>query len=237
MRKLLCGAVAVTVALGLTTAAVAQTGSSELTVAVNPAKAGTKKKPKNTRLTINLAVDMPNTTVEVIELTLPKGLKLSGRGFQKCSQDTLAFEGPTACPRGSRAGPQGTALAHLGPNRTELHFTIQPFVEDRNTLIFYVASEEGSGVAVQSPIRGEIRGRKLSITIPSELRQPGGIDASLVGLEQVFSAKRGKNLLLATTGCQRRQHRFGGRLIFAQRLDGAAVPDPVSNTTAVRCRK
>ena len=86
---------------------------------------------------------------------------------------------------------------------------------DSNTLVFYVASESGSGVAVQSPITGEItaKGRKLRIRIPQELRQPvPGVDASLTSLDQTFTAKRGKNYLVKSIGCKKRKHKFTGKL-------------------------
>ena len=111
---------------------------------------------------------------------------------------------------------------------------------DSNTLVFYVASESGSGVAVQSPITGEItaKGRKMRIRIPQELRQPvPGVDASLTSLNQTFSGKRGKNYLVRSIGCKKRKHKFTGKLTFTSRADGAAVPGPVALATSAPCKK
>jgi hypothetical protein len=117
---------------------------------------------------------------------------------------------------------------------------VSPFVLDSNTLVFYVASESGTGVAVQSPITGEItrKGRRMRIRIPQELRQPvPGVDASLTSLNQTFSGKRGKNYIVSSVGCKNRKHKFTGSLEFTARADGALVPAPVLMNSTANCRK
>jgi hypothetical protein len=245
LRKLLTGAIAASVSLAVAAGAIAQSPEATFTADVSPSKAGTKRKPKNTTLGFGVTLDKPNTTVEFINLNLPRGLKISGKGMRRCSVDTLAAEGPAGCPSGSKAGPTGTATADLGreaPGQTptELHFEVSPFVLDNNTLVFYVASEAGTGVAVQSPITGEItrKGRRLQIRIPQELRQPvTGVDASLTSLNQTFAGKRGKNYVVSSVGCKNRQHKFRGSLVFTERADKEPVPAPVLMNASAPCRK
>jgi hypothetical protein len=243
LRKLILGAVVASVSLALTAGAIAQAPESTFDAKVSPTKAGKKRKPKNTTLNFNVTLDKPGTTVEFIDLALPKGLKLSGKGLKRCSVDTLAAEGPTACPSGSKAGPTGSATATVGPegpDQSNLVFSVTPFVLDSNTLVFYVATEEGSGIAVQSPITGEItgKGRKLRIKIPQELRQPvPGTDASLTSLNQTFKGKVKKKYLVSSIGCKNKKHKFTGKLTFTDRADGAAVPAPVSLATSTSCKK
>jgi len=243
LRKLLTGAVVASASLAVAAGAIAQSPEATFSAKVSPKDAGTKRKPKNTTLNFNVTLDKPGTTVEFIDLALPRSLKISGKGLKRCSVDTLAAEGPSGCPSGSKAGPPGTATALLGPagpSQQELHFVVTPFVLDSNTLVIYVASDTGSGIAVQSPITGEItgKGRKLRIRIPLELRQPvPGVDASLTSLNQTFKGKVGSKYLVSSIGCKKKKHKFTGSLIFGQRADGAVVPPPVDLKTSAKCKK
>lgn len=243
MRKLIMGAIAASATLAVAAGAVAQSPEATFTAGVTPAKSGTPTNPKNTTIAFGVTLDKPNTTVEFIDLNLPRGLKMSGRGLKRCSPSRLALQGPTGCPAGSKAGPAGTATALLGPegpSQSELHFVVSPFVVDADTFVFYVASESGSGIAVQSPITGQIsnRGRKLRIRIPQELRQPvPGVDASLTSLNQTFSGRVGRRYVVSSTNCLNRKHKFTGRLEFTNRADGATVPGPVLMATSAPCRK
>jgi hypothetical protein len=243
LRKLLTGAVVASVSLAVAAGAIAQSPESTFTADVSPSRAGTKAKPKNTTLAFGVTLDKPSTTVEFINLNLPRGLKLSGKGMKRCTVDKLAAEGPSGCPSASKAGPTGTATALLGPpgpTQSELHFNVSPFVLDSNSFVFYVASESGTGIAVQSPITGEItrKGRKLRIRIPQELRQPvPGVDASLTSLNQTFSGKRKGNYVVSSVGCKNRKHKFSGSLEFSARADNAPVPGPVLVSTQAPCKK
>jgi hypothetical protein len=239
LRKLLTVAVAATATLALATGAIADPNDSEatLTATASPTDSGTKKKPKNLKLGFKLDVDKPGTTVEVIEMLLPKGTKISGKGFKSCNADDLVATGIVGCPTGSKAGPKGSANAAVGPEGAPLNLDVYPFVEDSNTLLFYLSQVEGP---LQTVVKGEITngGRKMAITIPSELRKPGGLDATLTGIDQTFTAKRKKNYIVSSTKCPKGGWEFGGRLIFAtDRVDGAPAPAPEARESVVKCKK
>jgi hypothetical protein len=241
LRKLLTVAVAATATLALTTGAVAVADQNDaeatLTATASPTDAGTVKKPKNVKLGFNLKVDKPGTTVEVIEVLLPKGTKISGKGFKRCNVDDLVATGITACPSGSKAGPKGSASAAVGPAAAPLNLDVYPFVENANTLAFYL-SQVGGGV--QTVVHGKItnKGRKMAITIPSELRKPGGLDATLTSINQTFSGKRRSNYIVSSTACPKGGWEFGGRLIFAtDRVDGTPAPAPETRESLVKCKK
>jgi hypothetical protein len=236
LRKLLMGAIAASATLAVAAGATAQTPEATLKASASPNDAGTTSNPKNTKLGFDLTVNKPGTTVQTITLKLPTQIKLSGKGLGRCNFDDLNAEGPTGCPSKSKAGPVGEAHAVAGPALAPVDFTVYPFVEDSNTLLFYLNSTLG----VQQAIRGEItsQGHKLTITIPTALRKPGGLDASLTGLKQSFGAKVGSRYLVSSTGCKNRKWNFSGTLGFASdRVDGAPAPAPLTSTTSVRCKK
>ncbi len=162
MRKLLMGAVVASVSLAVATGAVAQDPDVQFSATVTPKNAGKKKKPKNTSVNFTMSVQKPGTTVEFIDLKLPKGLKLSGKGLGDCTAEDLEFEGPESCAD-DKAGPEGTATAAL-PNGSPLNFRVQPYVTDSNSLVLRVFG----ALAIDSPLPGEItaKGRRLRIADP-----------------------------------------------------------------------
>jgi hypothetical protein len=241
LRKLVTVAVAATATLALvvTGAAVADPNDDQATlkVTVKPSNSGTKKKPKNVKLGFEAKVNMPGTTVGTIEVLLPQGVKFSGKGLKKCNAEDLATNGVSACPSGSKVGPKGVANALVGAQNAPLNLDVYPFVGSNNQFLFYL-SQQGGGV--QSVLEGNItnKGRKLSIDIPLELRQPvAGLDATLVGLNQTFSGKVKKNYAVSSTKCPKGGWEFGTTLIFSQRADGTPPPAPESREVTVSCKK
>jgi hypothetical protein len=239
LRKLVMVAVAATATLALATVAIADPNDDQatLTVTAKPTNAGTKKKPTNVKLGFETKVNLPGTTVGTIEVLLPNGLKFSGKGLKKCNADDLAASGISACPSGSKAGPKGVANALVGAQNAPLNLDVYPFVEDSNTFLFYL-SQQGGGV--QSVLKGEItsKGRKMTIDIPLELRQPvAGLDATLIGLNQTFSGKVKKNYAVSSTKCPKGGWEVGSRLIFSQRADGTPPPAPEAREVKVKCKK
>ena len=89
-------------------------------------------------------------------------------------------------------------------------------------------------------VHGKItnKGRKMSITIPAELRKPGGLDATLTGLDQTFSGKSKKNYIISSTSCPKGGWEFGGNLVFAtDRIDGTPAPADEARESVVKCKK
>lgn len=246
MRKLITVAVVATASLALVGSAIADPNDDQasLNVKASPSDSGTSKKPKNVKLTFGTKVNLPGTTVGTIQVLLPSGLKFSGKGFKKCNIDDLASGGPTVCPSGSKAGPKGSAGAAVvtndpatgQPKTTLLDFDVFPFVGNSSTLYFYLAQQP---VGVQSVVLGKITnsGRTMTITIPQELRQPGGLDATLTGITQIFSGKVKKNYIVSSTKCPKGGWKVGSKFTFATRVDGTPPPAPESREVKVKCSK
>ena len=66
----------------------------------------------------------------------------------------------------------------------------------------------------------------MTISIPQELRQPGGLDATLTGISQTFSGKAKKNYIVSSTKCPKGGWKVGSKFTFAdaRRRHPAAGP-------------
>ena len=238
MRKYLIAAMAVLTSLALVSVAVAQSADVEATTTVSPTKSGTKKKPKNIKVTTFVKNNVPNTTAAKIEIDFPSTVKISGKGLTKCSLSAIQAQGPGACPAKSKAGT-GISHAVVGPGRVPLNFDVTAYVGGNNLIIFYIKQQNGT---VTKALQGKISSasgkfkQKLVITIPGDLQQPApGLYAALVDLKSTLQLKKGKNYLVSSTGCKKKKHTFGAKLTFAP--NPAAPPKPTaSGTSTAKCK-
>jgi hypothetical protein len=237
LRKYLITAVAAVTAVALTAPiASAQTPTPEMSVSVTPKNAGTKKKPKNS--TIKLSVENPETdrTMSKLTITTAKTFKFSAKGLTRCDRHELETGGPAACPRASRVG-KGVARAALGvtqPTPTPLTFNVTAVVVGPKNIDFHLQSREFAELAPVAP--GRISGRKLIIEVPAIAQQPfPGTFAGLISLEATLKAKKGKNFLASTTGCNARKHQFSAALTFIN--NGATEAGTRSTSATSRCSK
>jgi hypothetical protein len=213
-KSLIAAAVAVT-AVAVTGVAVAQQPAApSLSVNVTPTDAGTTKNPKNERL--RLRVNNPDATATLSRLTItaPSTVKLSTRGFPRCSESVLANRGPSGCPRASRVGT-GIARALLGVNTatpSPLTFDVTAVVTGSGKLGFYLDTRE-LPVNVLAP--ATISGRNLVLTVPNTAQQPvPGTWAGLVSIDTTIGAKRGNRYIVSSTGCKNRRHKFSAAFTF-----------------------
>jgi len=238
LRKYLIAAMAVLTSLALASVAVAQIADVEATTTVSPTKSGTKKKPKNIKVTTFVKNNVPNTTAAKIEIDFPSTVKISGKGLTKCSLSAIQAQGPGACPAKSKAGT-GISHAVVGPGRVPLNFDVTAYVGGNNLIIFYIKQQNGT---VTKALQGKISSasgkfkQKLVITIPGDLQQPApGLYAALVDLKSTLQLKKGKNYLVSSTGCKKKKHTFGAKLTFAP--NPAAPPKPTaSGTSTAKCK-
>jgi hypothetical protein len=239
LRKFLIAAIAALASIALASVAVAQTADVESTTSVSPSKAGTKKKPKATKVTTFVKNNVPSTTASKIEIDFPSTVKISGKGLTKCAITEFSKPGGKAnCPAKSKAG-SGVSNAVVGPERAPLKFNVSAYVGGNNLVIFYI-EQQGGGVT--KALEGKISSasgkfkQKLVITIPPDLQQPApGLYAALTDLKSTIYNKKGKKSLISTTGCKKKKHTFGAKLTFAP--NPAAPPKPsASGTSTAKCK-
>jgi hypothetical protein len=237
LRKYLIAAVAALAVIAVgTAAAVAQIPGATMQVAIQPKKAGTKKKPKNSSIKLTITNSDSKKTASRITIATPKTFRLSAKGLTKCSEAALATGGPQACPKASRVG-KGEAHALLGITGTAqspLTFKVTAIVLGAKQIGFYL---EAAGLPVKPLARGTIKGQKLVINIPLEAQQPvPGVWAGLMDLHTTLKGKKGKHYLASTTGCKNKKHKFNAKVEFANNT-GAGAPAPVTTKASSSCTK
>jgi len=238
LRKYLIAALAAVLSIAVAAVAVAQNEDVTSTTTVSPSKAGTKKKPKSTKITTFIKNNVPNTTASKIEIDFPKTVKISGKGLTACKIGAFSKPGGKAnCPKGSKAG-SGTSNAVVGPDRVPLKFNVTAYVGGANLVIFYIEQQGGT---VTKALQGKISSasgkfkQKLVISIPGDLQQPNpGLYAALTDIKSTLSLKKGKHSLISTNGCSKKKHLFGSKLTFAP--NPAPPPKPsASGTSTAKC--
>ena len=245
--KLLMGAIAASASLafaGIAQGVVSADNTTTFEATAKPSDSGTATKPKSVTLHFDQTVDRPGTTVGKIVVGLPKGLKFSGKGLKKCSKTNLELNGRTACPAGSKAGLMGTSTARIEPANTPLDFHVYPYVGGNTTFLFYLVQTDTAGnelsSGIQAVLTGAItnKGRKLSITIPQELRQPvAGLNATLTSIHATFVGKVGKHYAVTSTNCKGGKWKISGTLVYSPRTDNPTPPSPGTLTDPVPCKK
>jgi hypothetical protein len=227
LRKSFMVAGAATLAIGAAGVAYAQNPAGQVTVTakVTPTKAGTKAKPKASKIVLNVVNSAESkTTAAKIAIRFPSTLKLSTKGLPQCTatDDEILAKTPTGVCKTSIAG-SGTAAALLNPSAAQpapLAFKVTPIV-GKNELLFFLTQSPGN---VKAVLHGKISGKKLTISIPTFLQQPApGTYSALNGLKTTLSLKKGKNALVTSTGCKGGAHKVGVTITY--------VPNPAPPTS------
>jgi len=120
---------------------------------------------------------------------LPNGTKLHPAGFPTCAKANLepAGQGPSACPKGSAAGPVGEAegFVTLGGERVKEKATIESFYAPGGGLEFFTAGHTPVSLEILSAAHytsltgGGGFGPKLIAEVPLVPSLPGAPDVSV----------------------------------------------------------
>jgi hypothetical protein len=227
-------AIAAIAAIAFASISLAQTPALQtMKVKVAPKKAGTKHKPKNSSIVLDIQNNEQKRTLGKLEITSPKTFHLSAKGLTKCTKATIEAGGPAACPKKSIVG-HGTAEALLGvngANQVPLHFDVTAVVLGPKDVSFHLHSA-APPLDVLSP--GKLKGRKLTITVPPTAQQPAtGVWAGLKSIHTTLKAKKGKHMLASTTGCVKRKQKFSTKLTFVDNT----VPNTAGTVTVTASSK
>ncbi len=230
MKKYLVAVLAISMMAAVAAVAVAQYQLPTVTFdgSVTPTNAGTKKKPKASKIRVDLKVPKESrVTADQIVFNLPQHVRVSGKGFKYCPSTELdTTKNPNKCPKGSKVG-QGTANAAFGPNLTPINFNVTIFAGSRNELGIWL---QATNLPIAKALRGVISRagtpyhQKLTIDIPPELQRQLGAFVYLTGLNATIGANNGRSgknrrALITTIGCPKdKKHRFEARVRF--------VPNP-----------
>jgi hypothetical protein len=242
LRKYLIVAFAALVALLFAAVSVAQTpDKATLTTSLTPKNAGTKKKPTNAKLRLKIVNANTQRTMSDLDIFLPKTLKVSLKGMPSCAgADILA----RACPKSSILGT-GEAKAKTGVNGTaprDLTFDVKAVktksqVDGKDMLGFVI--DDGGALLFLTETKlskaGGKYGQKLHIDVPELAQHAGSSYNGLVSLDTTLGKKKGKNKLLATTGCAKKKQPFKVDLTF---IDNQVTTGTVlSDTSTSKCTK
>ncbi|HEY1276002.1 MAG TPA: hypothetical protein VGF25_13885 [Thermoleophilaceae bacterium] len=213
MRKVfLGGALVCALSLAITGTAFATTTTMNASMKASPAKAGTKKKPRPTALTLGIeggtttgtGQPAPSTRLKVM---LPKGFVWNGKLWAKkarCSvSDAVRKHSASACPAKSKIGKgHVTALASNGNLVEELDVTA--FVTTTGDLGLFLKGD--SPLPIGTMIVGKVKGRTIDVAIPLNVQEPvSGVKSGIKTLKFTLNGKtkvKGKSRgILETTSC------------------------------------
>jgi hypothetical protein len=229
---------AATLAIGAAGVAYAQNPAGEVTVTskITPAKAGTKAKPKASKIVLNVVNSAESkTTAAKITVSFPATLKLSTKGLPQCtaSDDDILNKTPQVVCKASIAG-SGTAAALLNPSAPSpapLAFKVTPIV-GKNELLFFLTQSPGN---VKAVLHGKISGKKLTIAITKDLQQPvPNTYSALNDLATTLSKKKGSNSLISSTGCTSKKHKVSVTVGYAPNPT-APAKSSATNTADAKC--
>jgi len=245
LRKYLIAAVAAVAAIAVTAsfASAQGTDTATLKVSVSPKDAGTPKKPKNVKYSLNIVNGNTSRTMSDLDIFIAKTAKLSLKGLPKCAPDKIFAR---SCPSSTVLG-RGEAKAKVGVNGPpaqirDLTFEVTAYktnspVTGKEMLGFFI--DDGASLQFLTETKltrasGKY-GQKLHIDVPELAQRVGTTYNGLVSLQTTLNKKVGRNYLVSTTGCNARKHPYKVDLTFIDNQVTTATK--ISKTSNASCTK
>lgn len=252
MKKLVTAALTAVLALAMTAVAISQTSSRTHTMdaKVTPTDAGTKKKPKSATASVSLTTpEGENSNVDKFTFQFPNTLKVSTKGFKRCTVSDVAENGnvpPDKCKK-AQVG-SGAAVGHLGSRTaSEIPLRVRLYALDSDQLLVYVddvANPDNPGSLVKRAFTAEISasadadfGQQIQSDIPADLENVGApVILESLSLKIGKQIKRGKKRyrILSSRGCPANGQWLLGSVLEYNLPEGAA--DTAARATTA-CKK
>jgi hypothetical protein len=230
MRKLTLTAAAAVTAIGAVGVAQAVTPTTAIKASVSPTKKGTKKKPKNVKLNVELitqpAPGDPAFATRSTVVHFDKNIKFDGKHLKSCSQSQVQTD-DTKCPKGSRVGSGTATGSALG--LTE-NLTVTAYNGPRGTKIELLVDGQ-SPLQIHQVIEGKLQsdsgkyGKKLVVAIPDALQQPApGAYATLTDFKtSVKGTGSKKRPFVGLAGCTKKRLNYKSDFVFTDGTTSTAT--------------
>src|SRR5947207_9312159 len=236
MRKLTLMAVAAAVtALCVVSIAQAVTPTTAMKASVSPTKKGTKKKPKNVKLNVELITQPkagePAFATSSTVVHFDKNLKFGGKYLKSCSSAQVQAD-DTKCSKGSKVGSGSATGSALG--LTE-NLTVTAYNGPGGNKLELLVDGQ-SPLQIHSVIEGKLQkdsgsyGQKLVVSIPATLQQPApGAYATLTDFKtSVKGTGSKKRPYVGLAGCTKHTLNFQSDYTFTDGTTSTA-------TTTAKC--
>jgi len=221
MRKLTLTAAAAVTAIGAVGVAQAVTPTTAIKASVSPTKKGTKKKPRNVKLNVELittpAPGDPAFATRSTVVHFDKNIKFDGKHLKSCSQSQVQSD-DTKCPKASRVGSGSATGSALG--LTE-NLTVTAYNGPRGNKIELLVDGQ-SPLQIHQVIEGKLQsdsgkyGKKLVVAIPEALQQPApGAFATLTDFKtSVKGTGSKKRPFVGLAGCSKKKLNYKSDFVF-----------------------
>lgn len=230
MRKLTLTAAAAVTAIGAVGVAQAVTPTTAMKASVSPTKKGTKKKPRNVKLNIELITQPnPNDPAFATRTTVvhfDKNIKFDGKHLKSCSAAQVQADA-TKCPKGSKVGTGSATGTALGLTEA---LTVAAYNGPAGTKIELLV-DGSSPLQIHQVIEGKLQsdsgkfGKKLSVAIPEGLQQPApGAYATLTDFKtSVKGTGSKKRPFVGLAGCTKKTLNYKTDFVFTDGTTSTAT--------------
>jgi len=229
MRRVafLATALAAVVAVGVAQAVDVDQG---IIVKVSPSKKGTKKKPRNIKLSVETTTKPKDPNAPAFATTraiihFDKNLVFGGSKFKSCTKAQVQSN-EANCPKGSKVG-KGTATGVALGQTTNLTITAFNGPKGKKIELHVVAAFPQIDSVIEATIKNDTGayGKKLVVPIPANLQQPiPNVYATLTDFTTIVKGTAKGTPYVGLIGCPKdKKLRFAGDFDYSDGTSAKAA--------------